>query len=58
MSVSILFEPNEDAYQVHHYLFDIFIAIQSHKSQGEPTGVRNGHQEQTRDIESKPEPLS
>jgi hypothetical protein len=38
--------------------YDISRAIQSHKSQGEPTRLRNGHQEPARDNESKPEPLS
>ena len=36
--------------------FDISTAIQSHQSQGEPTRVRNGHQEPARAIEIKPEP--
>ena len=38
--------------------FDISIVIQSHKRQGEPTRVRNSHQEPARANESKPEPPS
>ena len=37
---------------------DISRAIKIHKSQGEPTRVRNGHQEPARDIESKLKPPS
>ena len=36
-------------------LFDIFRAIQSHQSQGEPTRVSNGHQELASANERKPE---
>ena len=35
--------------------FNIYRAIQSQQSQGEPTIVRNGHQEPARANESKPE---
>ena len=35
---------------------DIYRAIQSQQSQGEPTIVRNGHQEPAGANESKPEP--
>ena len=38
--------------------FDISISIQSHKRQGEPTRVRNSHQEPARATESKPDPPS
>ena len=38
--------------------FDISIAIQSHKRQGEPTRVRKSHLEPARANERKPEPPS
>ena len=38
--------------------FDNSRAIQSYQSQGEPTRVRNGHQEPARANESRPEPPS
>ena len=38
--------------------FDISRAIKIHKSQGEPTRVRNGHQEPAKDNKCMPEPPS
>ena len=62
MSASISYDPNdqakEDPDQVGHYFIDISRAIQNHQSQGEPTRVRNGHQESAWAKESKPEPPS